>query len=174
MTPTLALWRPGWYGLGQTIVAGGAGVFFLTHAVASQSRPENDHVRLQFWDDLVGDESSAFAVQATIQSIRHASLGEVRGLIVHSLDIVVVTREETFTMDAEQEPGWISRHGKYLTDLDFIVELSDVAELDEAKLAQLSSRTEDEIAADERAWAALLGLNALPAPYERDPRPRLK
>jgi hypothetical protein len=71
MTPTFALWRPGWYGLGQTIVAGGTGVFIMTYAIAPP-RPDIDQVRLQFWDNLVGDESSAFAVQATIRfGMRH-------------------------------------------------------------------------------------------------------
>ena len=157
-----AIWRPAWYGLDQTIVAGAHDTFIFVRPSSARRGSDLGSEPLLYWNWTL--RSKTFSARATVESIHHPELGHIRGIIVYPLDLVVILpNDAVLTIDAEQQPGEISPSQTHLRCTDFAVEISGLTMLEEECIAALNA---EDIETQEREWLRALGRAKLPMPYE--------
>lgn len=110
-------WKPAWYELDQTVIAGDIDVFYLTREGC-------------FANGLYSLESRDIPVRAKILRITHPQLGKANGIMAEGLDYTVyLAGGEKIAVNAEENPGEIY-DGRYsVTDWEFDVEIEILEKL---------------------------------------------
>lgn len=131
-TQTIALWRPAWHELDQTLILDlRQKYFFFTSSASDSEKEDTDQpatAPLRFFNGV--DPGMDGEVRfAKVIKIEHAVIGELLRVDTFGLDYILYpVGSEEIVIDAEEEPGAIRSGASGIDDWTMQVTLSEISE----------------------------------------------
>ncbi|MEZ6092664.1 MAG: hypothetical protein R3C03_00275 [Pirellulaceae bacterium] len=125
---TLALWKPGWHRLDQSVRPGDSGPFYFFSNSPGKSNANGQAFELQFYNELMSEQKNMQRLRAKVISITHPDLGPIQSINTDGLDYsIIAANGHEFIVNAEEEPGTTYDEPIAVTRWEFEVLLSDVS-----------------------------------------------
>ena len=130
-----ALWRPGWYGLDQSLSVGQTAEFWFFREPPSDLLSSHQSVDYVFFNELFDAEKRQARV-CTIESIEHPQLGPISEIMTDGLDYQFnMCDGKTLVVNAEEHPGRTNDPDLSVENWDIKVQLNSVSvPIDESSL----------------------------------------